>query len=799
MAEAREQDDAGGSAEHSERNKPEHRQSSQGPLSSIRAVFKRTPTRTSTQSDHQRDRRRPEITILSAELLQSNAWFPGASGAFPPAPPPALPSWTAASATVQLPPPSYEQVIREKSREQSTRSSSSSSAPLASRHSSSTIATQTDTDSPGPQASAARPIRRPPKPPRPSLPLQLLDPLIESDPSDFPASTEFSTQDPPIKPRPDCSVQTDFDDIIADTGPLDPTATASTQISFDTPPEPMKKETNARPRPRPRSKVASRPIASEDVLDQPMTREVKVQTLVRLKDDGADSMLAEFSDGFSNFSCKYFEDLLEVFGSDETHVLDAKQCQASDEDEEEDTSVCDSVISIVTPEPVEPLNRPQPRPRTQIPKPLIVPKPCTQETEDFESGEPNVEQDPFRQTSSHPVPPPRSLLNNHQSPSDVSRVSPSTKPSAIQPESAPLKHQLPTMAFSPSERRYSDDQATNSSSNTPLKASPVMSTDRSVGKRPSVPKHSRPPPPVIRKVSSSSQVAETTVNVSIATDAPVPPLPPRPSGVRLLPLRPPPIKVTKPAGPASSSTTASNQQPGSRVPKRGPPPPLPPRPKPRHPLYRYSSKLNQDNVEEVNADKEQEEPSLPEEEQLIVLDNPNTAHTQLNTLHELWPSGEVKGQAVTVSGGLDASSEQQTQPNAHNRGAARFAFKGEEGELSFGEGDVITVTEYVNEEWGRGTLNGRIGIFPLNFIQVKEEAEALPRKPALESPAPPAGRRNRGRALYDFSPEYEDELCLKAGDVLCELEDMDDGWFLGEFGGKRGIVPKNYIQKMPDP
>ncbi|XP_051515100.1 SH3 domain-containing protein 19-like [Myxocyprinus asiaticus] len=810
MAEAREQDEerlretGGGvrrrSAEHSDRNKPEHRQSSQGPLSSIRAVIKRTSTRTSSQSDHHRDRRHPEITILSAEPLQSNAWFPGASGAFPPAPPPAPPSWTAASATVQLPPPSYEQVIKEKSREQSTHSCSSSSSPPASRHSTSTIATQTDTDSPGPQASA-RPVRRPPKPPRPSLPLKPLDPLIESDLSDFPASIELSTQDTSIKPHPESSVQTDFDDIIADTSSLDPapTATASTQISFDSPPELMKEETNARPRPRPRSKVASRLIACEDVLDQPVTREVKVQTLVHLKDDGANSMIAEFSDVSSNFSSKYFQDLLEVFGSDETHVLDAKQSQASDEDEEKDTSACDSVISKVMPEPVEPLNRPQPRPRTQKPKPLIAPKPCTLETEVFVSGEPNVEQDPFRHTSNPPVPPPRPLLNKHQSPSDVSRVSPSTKPSAVHPESTPLKNQMPTAAFSPSERRYSDDQATNSSSNTPLKASPVTSTDRSVGKRPSGPKHSRPPPPVLRKASSSSQVADTTVNVSIATDAPVPPLPPRPSGGRLLPLRPPPIKVTKPAGPASSSPTASNQLPGSRVPKRGPPPPLPPRPKPGHPLYRYSSKVVQGNVEEESAGKEQEEPSLREEEQLIVLDDTNTTHTQLSTLHELWPSGEVKGQAVTVSGGLDASSEQQTQPNTHNRGVARFAFKGEEGELTFSEGDVITVTEYVNEEWGRGSLNGRIGIFPLNFIQVKEEAEALPRKPALESPVPPAGQMNRGRALYDFSPEYEDELCLKAGDVVCELEDMDDEWFLGEFGGKRGIVPKNYIQKMPDP
>lgn len=60
----------------------------------------------------------------------------------------------------------------------------------------------------------------------------------------------------------------------------------------------------------------------------------------------------------------------------------------------------------------------------------------------------------------------------------------------------------------------------------------------------------------------------------------------RPSGGRLLPLRPPPIKAIKPAG-SSFSPAATNQLPSSRVPKRAPP--LPPRPKPGHPLYkRYS-------------------------------------------------------------------------------------------------------------------------------------------------------------------------------------------------------------------
>uniref|UniRef100_A0A8C1XI08 SH3 domain-containing protein n=1 Tax=Cyprinus carpio TaxID=7962 RepID=A0A8C1XI08_CYPCA len=530
-----------------------------------------------------------------------------------------------------------------------------------------------------------------------------------------------------------CGVQTDFDDIINDITPIDPSpiTTTSTQINLNSPGDTMKEEPRVCPRPQPRSRVALRP--NEDILDQPMMREVKVQTLVRLKDDGAENVFAGFDDAPSDISSKYLQDLLVVFGSDATPVQhgESKQSDASNvEEDEKNTGVCEAPCTVITPEPVQPLNRPKPRPRTQKSKPQLTLKPSVFEV--FDTREPTVEQNPSKPLSP-PVPAPRPLLTKLQSQSE-SRSAPSTKPSpAAGPYSAPPSQQMAAEASSPSERRNSDDQAIN----TPVKTAPVIVTGRNVGKRPSVPKHSRPPPPLLRKTRSTSQA---TVDVSRAADTSTTPLPPRPSSGRLLPLRPPPIKVTKPPG-SSSPPAATNQLPGSRVPKRCPP--LPPRPKPGHPLYKCSS----------------------EEEPLIVLDD-EVPQTQLNTLHDLCPS-EVKGQDVTVSGLLleDEPSEQQIQQNTQNRCVvACFRFEGEEGELSFTEGDVITLMEYVNEEWGRGLLNGQTGIFPLSFIQAVEETESLPRKPALESPAPPAGVRIRGRALYDFTPECEDELHLK----VCE-------------------------------
>ncbi|XP_069641212.1 SH3 domain-containing protein 19 isoform X3 [Haliaeetus albicilla] len=102
-------------------------------------------SRTSSHSEQQRDRRRPEITIVAAEPLRPSSWFPGAN----PVTPHGL-GFPSASSHAQwrrnehIPaelPPSYEQVIKEINQVQvNTTNNNNAAAP---RHTT-TSATQTD-------------------------------------------------------------------------------------------------------------------------------------------------------------------------------------------------------------------------------------------------------------------------------------------------------------------------------------------------------------------------------------------------------------------------------------------------------------------------------------------------------------------------------------------------------------------------------------------------------------------------------------------------------------------------------
>ena len=47
---------------------------------------------------------------------------------------------------------------------------------------------------------------------------------------------------------------------------------------------------------------------------------------------------------------------------------------------------------------------------------------------------------------------------------------------------------------------------------------------------------------------------------------------------------------------------------------------------------------------------------------------------------------------------------------------------------------------------------------------------------------------------FDYDAEQEDELTIKVGDVIKNVQMSEGGWWEGELNGKKGMFPDNFVK-----
>ncbi|XP_077101031.1 SH3 domain-containing kinase-binding protein 1 isoform X4 [Siphateles boraxobius] len=140
-------------------------------------------------------------------------------------------------------------------------------------------------------------------------------------------------------------------------------------------------------------------------------------------------------------------------------------------------------------------------------------------------------------------------------------------------------------------------------------------------------------------------------------------------------------------------------------------------------------------------------------------------------------------------------------------------------ELTIAVGDIISNIRKDDGGWWEGELDGRRGLFPDNFVrEIKKDSKKEMKKesslagsrsdlsngsasPKSEPSLRPtkkgeAIRKRRCKATFSYTPQNEDELELKIGDIIEILGEVEEGWWEGSLSGQTGMFPSNFTKEL---
>ncbi|EOD49745.1 Neutrophil cytosol factor 2 p67phox [Neofusicoccum parvum] len=240
-----------------------------------------------------------------------------------------------------------------------------------------------------------------------------------------------------------------------------------------------------------------------------------------------------------------------------------------------------------------------------------------------------------------------------------------------------------------------------------------------------------------------------------------------------------------------------------------PPPPAQPRsPTPPSPDLRPSSPIRIVQPVARNAEPEDLEPAeqrspppaMPTESISAAV---SAAKSHLPEEPQVEAHDPARGAGIAAAEASFGAGAGQAGQAGGKRAVAQYDYeKAEDNEIELAEGELITNIDMVDEDWWMGqNSRGEAGLFPSNYVELVEDDDepAAPAPAAAPAPpaAPPAASGSKAptaTALYDYEAAEDNELSFPDGATINGIEFPDEDWWFGEFGGKTGLFPANYVQ-----
>ena len=289
-----------------------------------------------------------------------------------------------------------------------------------------------------------------------------------------------------------------------------------------------------------------------------------------------------------------------------------------------------------------------------------------------------------------------------------------------------------------------------------------------------------------------------------------------------------------------SRPSAAAESPEEETPSLPPPPPQPPRSAtpPTPPAVSSGSPIRiampvgrGQEVQDARDEQSSPPPAMPSR-------SLTEAVPHEDELEEA-PSGHDPARAAataTAATTFGAEAAESARPGAEHSGKTAIVQydyeKGEDNEIELKEGEHVVNIEMVDENWWMGeNVHGESGLFPSNYVELiddddgagqgpeqptaRQEETHVPDLPQHQASIGAASSSATATALYDYEAAEDNELsfpenakitgivsltsptkCISNHEKLtiAVQEFPDEDWWSGEYGGRQGLFPANYVQ-----
>ncbi|XP_043550126.1 nebulin-like [Chiloscyllium plagiosum] len=143
------------------------------------------------------------------------------------------------------------------------------------------------------------------------------------------------------------------------------------------------------------------------------------------------------------------------------------------------------------------------------------------------------------------------------------------------------------------------------------------------------------------------------------------------------------------------------------------------------------------------------------------------------------------------------SIQAQRRSREHSRSASALSLSGGDEKSEPSEPDQ-TITYYNGNNFFQTTATSYQHTKTTVLPQQRSSSVATQQTTVSSIPSHPSTTGKTYRAIYDYSAADADEVSFKDGDVLMNVQSIDEGWMYGtvQRTGMTGMLPANYVDAI---